>query len=168
MRIIKKIIKATRRCFWTTMVKIKCKSYGGGLRVNRKSRVSSNTSLGKNVNFNGINITGNGEVYIGDNFHSGQNIIFFTEDHNYDEGNAIPYDDTYVKKKIVIEDNVWLGTNVIVFGNVTIGEGAIIQAGSAVVSNIPPQAIAGGHPARVFKYRDKDHYEKLKMEKKYH
>jgi len=53
-------------------------------------------------------------------------------------------------------------------GNITIGEGAIIQAGSVVVSDIPKYAIAGGDPAKVFKYRDIEHYEKLKKEKKFH
>lgn len=51
---------------------------------------------------------------------------------------------------------------------VTIGEGAIIQAGAVVVSDIPPCAIAGGAPAKVFKYRNKEHYYKLKQEKKFH
>lgn len=53
---------------------------------------------------------------------------------------------------------------VIVLGGVTIGEGAIIQAGSVVVSDIPDCAIAGGHPAKVFKDRDQDHYHRLKQE----
>ncbi|GHV46300.1 hypothetical protein FACS1894204_07620 [Synergistales bacterium] len=49
-----------------------------------------------------------------------------------------------------------------------IGEGAIIQAGSVVVSDIPPYAIAGGAPAKVFKYRNREHFERLKAEGKYH
>lgn len=52
-------------------------------------------------------------------------------------------------------------------GEVNIGEGVIIQAGSVVTSDIPACAIAGGHPARVFKNRDEDHYYKLKSEKKF-
>jgi acetyltransferase-like isoleucine patch superfamily enzyme len=51
---------------------------------------------------------------------------------------------------------------------VRIGEGAIIQAGSTVVKDIEKYGIAGGHPAKVFKYRDIDHYEKLKKEGKFH
>jgi acetyltransferase-like isoleucine patch superfamily enzyme len=51
---------------------------------------------------------------------------------------------------------------------VTVGEGSIIQAGSVVVKDIPKYAIAGGHPAKVFKYRDIEHYKKLKMENKFH
>lgn len=53
-------------------------------------------------------------------------------------------------------------------GGVKIGEGAIIQAGSVVTRNIPSCAVAGGHPAVVFKYRDKEHYYKLKSEGKFH
>lgn len=93
--------------------------------------------------------------------------MIITDTHNY-EGEAIPYDKTVISKEVVIEDNVWLGNRVIVLPGVTIGEGAIIQAGSVVVSDIPKYAIAGGHPAKVFKYRDIDHYEKLKKEGKFH
>ena len=44
----------------------------------------------------------------------------------------------------------------------SIGEGAIIQAGAVIVNNIPPLGIAGGNPAKVFKYRDMEHYFRLK------
>jgi acetyltransferase-like isoleucine patch superfamily enzyme len=91
-----------------------------------------------------------------------------TQIHNYDYGDKIPYDDTYINKDVLIKDNVWLGSRVVILGGVTIGEGAIIQAGSVVVSDIPDYAIAGGHPAKVFKYRDKEHYNKLKRAEKFH
>lgn len=48
-----------------------------------------------------------------------------------------------------------------------IGEGAIIQAGSVVVKDVPPLAIVGGNPARVFKWRDKAHYYELKEKKQF-
>ena len=88
--------------------------------------------------------------------------------HNYDNGTKIPYDETVIHKDVIIEDNVWLGINTIILPGVTISEGAIIQAGSVVTSNIPSCAIAGGHPAKVFKYRNKDHYYKLKEKNKFH
>lgn len=125
------------------------------------------TFLGSNVNFNGMRIVGQGEVTIGDNFHSGPECLMISQNHNYDSGDAIPYDSTYVPQDIVIEDNVWLGSRVIVLGSVRIGEGAIVQAGSCVVSDIPACAVAGGHPARVFKYRDREHYDRLKREGKF-
>ncbi|WZL73680.1 acyltransferase [Clostridiaceae bacterium 35-E11] len=165
---IKRIIKLMISFYYSWLVKRKVKSVGSRLKVNKKSLVTQNTHLGVNVNFNGLKITGLGEVRIGDNFHSGEDCIFITEFHNYDNGNAIPYDNTSIIKKITIDDNVWIGNRVIILGGITIGEGAIIQAGSVVVSDIPPYAIAGGHPAKVFKYRDIDHYNKLKKMKKFH
>ena len=144
------------------------KSYGNNFKVNGKSYVTPNTTLGNNVNFNGMKIQGKGNVIIGDNFHSGIECMIITSIHNYDKGNAIPYDDIIISKDVVIEDNVWLGNRVTVLPGVRIGEGAIIQAGSVVVKDIEKYAIAGGHPAKVFKYRDIDHYEKLKKEKKFH
>ena len=46
-------------------------------------------------------------------------------------------------------------------------QGATIQAGSSVVNAIPRCAIASGHPAKVFKSRDIEHYETLKAAGKF-
>ena len=138
------------------------------IKAHSNTTLSSNTHLGKNCSFNGMVIRGSGKVTIGDNFHSGVEILFITSFHNYNNGTAIPYDSTIINKDITIEDNVWVGSRVIITGGVTIGEGAIIQAGSVVTQDIPKFAIAGGHPAQVFKYRNIDHYNKLKNEKKFH
>ena len=142
--------------------------HGKNLRVNNKSYCTKKTILGNNINFNGMQILGCGHVTIGNNFHSGSECMLIAQTHNYDLGKAIPYDDTYICKDIIIEDNVWLGNRVIVLDVCTIGEGAIIQAGSVVTKDIPKYAIAGGHPAKVFKYRNIDHYKKLKQARKFH
>lgn len=160
--VYKRIVLLVKKVFWTFVVGRTAASYGRDLTVNRKSSVTRNTILGNNVNFNGIHISGGGEVIIGDNFHSGMDCLIITSNHNYDGGNKIPYDETYIEKPVRIGENVWLGDRVIVLGGVTIGEGVIIQAGSVVVNNIPPLAIAGGHPAIVFGQRDASHYFELK------
>ena len=152
-------IKSLKRKYYTFRVKRVSKSCGDDLTVNNYSYITPKTSLGNNVNFNGMKIQGTANVIIGDNFHSGIECMIITDSHNY-EGEAIPYDDS--------EDNVWLGNRVIILPGVTIGEGAIIQAGSVVVNDIPKYGIAGGHPAKVFSSRDKDHYERLKKEGKFH
>lgn len=164
---LKKIVKYVIRFTCTFVVKRKCKSYGMNLHVNKWTKVTRYTELGDNVNFNGTNISGKGVVKIGSNFHSGTECMIITSFHNYDGGMSIPYDDTYIDKNVVIEDNVWLGSRVIVLGGVTIGEGAVIQAGSVVVKNIPKYAIAGGAPAIVFKYRNIEHYNELKLQKRF-
>lgn len=162
--IAKKSVKRILKAYYCRKVMKQAKSVGWGLKINKKSTVTKNTILGNNVNFNGMKIGGSGKVTIGDNFHSGMDCLIISEIHNYDNGLAIPYDDTFIAKDVVIENNVWLGERVIILGGVTIGEGAIIQAGSVVVSDIPPLSIAGGHPAQVFKHRDEEHYRKLKEE----
>lgn len=138
------------------------------IRPFSNTKLSPQTYLGINCNFNGMDVRGHGKLIIGDNFHSGEEILVLTTIHNYNQGKAIPYDSTSISKDIIIEDNVWVGSRVIILGGVKIGEGAIIQAGSVVSSDIPKYAIAGGHPAKVIKNRDIEHYEKLKKEKKFY
>lgn len=53
--------------------------------------------------------------------------------------------------RIVIGDDVWLAYNVSILGNVTIGEGAIVAAGSVVTKDVPAHALVAGNPARVIK-----------------
>lgn len=143
------------------IVKKKAKRFGKNLKVSKWSIISKNTILGENVSFNGLRIFGGGEVVIGNNFHSGQNVKILTRNHNYDKGTKIPYDNSFTYKKVCIENNVWIGTNVIILPGIRICEGAIIQAGSVVTKNIPYCAIAGGHPIEIFKYRDQEHYNLL-------
>ncbi|WP_274355036.1 acyltransferase [Ligilactobacillus salivarius] len=143
------------------------KKIGKGLYLGGKSYVTNNTILGDHVNFNGMSMSGKGKITIGNYFHSGVGCQIITSFHNY-EGEEIPYDYTYIDKDVDIGDFVWLGNNVIILGGCTIGKGAIIQAGSVVVNDIPDYGIAGGHPAKVFKYRNIEKFNKLEKEHKYH
>lgn len=52
---------------------------------------------------------------------------------------------------IVIEDHVWIGCNVTVLKGVTIGEGAVIAAGSVVHRDVPARTLVAGVPAKVIK-----------------
>lgn len=87
--------------------------------------------------------------------------------HDYKYGDKIPYGTHYMRKEVVIDDFVWLGSDVIISGNVHIGEGAIVAIGSVVVKDVPPCAIVGGNPAKIIKYRDIEQFNKLKEEGKY-
>lgn len=162
-----RVYRNLRRCLATFCGRMQC-TMGEGVKVNHFSRFTRKTVIGDYSNFNGICITGNGNVKIGRYFHSGEECLFITSNHNYDYGNAIPYDNTYVDKDIIIDDFAWIGTRVTVLGGVHIGRGAIIQAGSVVVEDIPDYAIAGGAPAKVFKYRNKEHFDDLLDKEKFH
>lgn len=66
---------------------------------------------------------------------------------------VITQDDVCSKGPVLIGNDVWIGSHSIILSGVTIGDGAIIGAGSVVTNDIPPYAIAAGNPARVIKYR---------------
>jgi acetyltransferase-like isoleucine patch superfamily enzyme len=168
IRVLRSFYGKFLRKFRIWRVKKQCASFSGRVQVGGHTAVTKNTFLGDNVNFNGLVINGGGKVTIGDHFHSGLDCLFITQNHNINGGTHIPYDDSYMLKDIKIEECVWLGSRVIVLGGITIGEGAVIQAGSCVVSDIPAHAIAGGHPAKVFSQRNVEHYERLKAEGKFH
>lgn len=57
-------------------------------------------------------------------------------------------------KKIIIKDNVWIGTSCIILPGSIIGEGSVIGAGSVVKGEIPPYCLAVGSPAKVVKIYD--------------
>jgi virginiamycin A acetyltransferase len=68
-----------------------------------------------------------------------------------------------MRKKSVIENDVWIGENVTILSGVHIGNGAVIGACSFVNKDIPDYAIAVGVPCKVIKYRfDKEDIEFLK------
>lgn len=164
---VSNFINRMRRLFWSRIACLTVSECGEKVYVNRKSKFSRNTILKNNVHFNGMTVLGKGNVIFGNNFHSGSECMIITDAHNY-HGESIPYDSTYIIKNVTIEDNVWLGNRVMILGGVTIGEGAIIQAGSVVVRDIPPLSIAGGHPAMCFSKRDRIHYESKKLAKLFH
>lgn len=152
-RIISKIIKAIYVLKYGKKIK-NCK-------INSFCKFNGKEKFGKNTNFNGCKIYGNGIVSFGDNFHSASGLKIITSFHNY-KGESIPYDKTIITKDVTIEENVWVGMDVKILGGVHIGEGSIIQAGSVVVKDIPKYSICGGNPATVFLQRDIEKYEKLK------
>ncbi len=57
------------------------------------------------------------------------------------------------KGPIVVEDDVWIGTNAVILSGVTLGRGSVVAAGAVVGKDVPPYAIVGGIPAKIVKYR---------------
>lgn len=123
--------------------------------------------LGNNVHIgDNVYLKTEGEIHIGDNCHFSRNISIYSVNHNY-EGEALPYDNTTIKKKVIIGKNVWIGMNVNIIPGVEIGDGAIIGMGSTVTKNVPELAIVGGNPAKILKFRDKAHYDNLEQKQSY-
>jgi len=57
------------------------------------------------------------------------------------------------KGDVIIGNDVWLGKNSIVLSGVSIGDGAVVAAGSVVTRNVKPYSIVGGVPARELRFR---------------
>ncbi|MDB4866139.1 MAG: chloramphenicol acetyltransferase [Cohnella sp.] len=76
---------------------------------------------------------------------------------------AMPYHDRpYTKGDVVIGHDVWIALNALIVSGVTIGNGAVVAAGSVVTKDVPPYAIVGGNPAKLIRYRfDQDTIDKL-------
>jgi len=70
------------------------------------------------------------------------NGVNFIENKNWEVVNTKP---------IKINSNVWIGMNCTILKGVTIGEGAIIAAGSVLTKDVPAWTIYGGNPARLLK-----------------
>jgi acetyltransferase-like isoleucine patch superfamily enzyme len=68
--------------------------------------------------------------------------------------------------KVMIENDVWIGSNVYIKNGVTISNGSIVGAGSVVLNDVPPYAIVGGVPAKIIRFRfEKEVIEKLLLSK---
>lgn len=143
-------------------------SVGIGCKVNGPIRgFHKGVSVGDYCNFNGLRILGRGNIAIGRYFHSGEGIVMIVEDHNYDSDSTIPYDRSRRMKNLTIGDFVWIGHGAILMGGITIGEGAIVAAGSVVTKDVPDFSIVGGNPAKIIKYRDVEKFVRLKKEGKF-
>lgn len=162
---LKKLLHFVATSIFTECARVKVQNMGSNCKVNFPCRFSSQTTIGNDCHFNGMTVYGFGKVRFGDHFHSGKNCKILTSNHDYRSYDSLPYGNGWDTRDVTIGENVWFGINVIVLPGVTIGEGAIVQAGSVVVKDIPPLAIVGGHPAKQFSSRDESSYLKAKRQR---
>jgi acetyltransferase-like isoleucine patch superfamily enzyme len=89
-------------------------------------------------------------ITIGKNTIVGYNTTVLTHEYLINE---------YRLGDVVIGDEVMIGANTTILPGVTIGDGAIVSAGSLVHKDVPPGAFVGGNPMKVI-------YTKEEMEKR--
>lgn len=75
-------------------------------------------------------------------------------DSNHSTAPGIPIiEQQSVVEKVKIGNDVWIATRAVITAGVTIGDGAVVGANAVVVDDVPPNAIVGGVPAKILKYR---------------
>ena len=131
-------------------------------RFEGRAKLNSATEIKEGTAICGLEIVGSGRVTIGRYCRFAPEVLILTQNHDYDNGECIPYGRKNIEKNVEISDFVWIGQRVVILPGAKIGEGAIIQAGSVVHGEIPPMAIAGGNPAKVFANRNVEHFHELK------
>ena len=98
------------------------------------------------LNF-GCTLLAIGGITIGDGAFIGPHCVLATEYHPEDPATR----HTLLTKPIVIGRNAWLGANVTVLAGVTIGENAIVAAGSVVTKDVLANMVVAGTPAKVIR-----------------
>lgn len=130
------------------------KSYG-----NKNIEIGNSVGIGPNCLF----MSTVARIIVNDHVMFGPGVTVVTGGHRFNvvgkyideirESDKSINDDADV---VFCGDN-WIGANALILKGVTIGEGAIIGAGSVVTKDVPEFSICAGVPARVLKYRFNEH-----------
>lgn len=99
-------------------------------------------------------IGSNKSIYIGDNVMIAQSVSIRDTDHRFDDINKDMIDQGIISEPIVIKNNVWICHGAVITKGVTINSGAIIAANAVVTEDVPQNAIVGGVPAKIIRFRD--------------
>jgi acetyltransferase-like isoleucine patch superfamily enzyme len=111
-------------------------------------------SIGNDVTIgNNSIIYGHALVKIGDFTAIGPNVVIVPEDHKFNDDKLPIRKQGGIRKRIIIENNVWIASGSVILKGVTIGEGSVIGAGSIVTKTILKNSIAVGAPCKRIKSR---------------
>ncbi|MDF5733197.1 MAG: acyltransferase [Rhizonema sp. PD38] len=124
-------------------------------------RENASISIGKRVFITG-SVIASQNIEIGDDVliswgttivdHNSHSISFSDRKKDAVDWMAGKKDWTHVKiAPVKISSKVWIGFNSIILKGVTIGEGAVIGAGSVVTKDVPAWTIVAGNPARIIR-----------------
>ncbi len=87
-------------------------------------------------------------VIIGANTTVSQKSYLCTASHDITKSNL-----PLITAPIIIEDQVWVGSDVFIGMGVTIGQGTVVGARASVYKSVAPWKVVGGNPAKVLKER---------------
>lgn len=133
-----------------------CKNVGKNLTIGKGVIIKNPRflSLGDNVGINDYTwINAAGGIQIGNDVNMGPRVIIHSSNHKYSDPNILIRKQGHDNKKVIIEDDVWIGAGVIILPGNTIGKGSVVAAGAVVTKDVDPYTVVAGVPARKIRVR---------------
>lgn len=128
-----------------------------GCTIGRNSKIGTyveiqkNATIGDNCKISSHTFICEG-VEIEDNVFIGHNVSFINDSYPRATANgALQTEADWKVEKTVVKQGASIGTGSTILANVTIGENAIVGAGSVVTKDVPANSIVAGNPARVLR-----------------
>ena len=113
------------------------------MRDGAKIRVRKGAELviGDNVSLSSFSvITCRHSIFIGNDVEFSPNIQLYDHDHDFRDKNGLR-SNKFIKSKIKIGNNVWIGANSIILRGSCIGDNSVVAAGSVIKGDIPPNSV---------------------------
>jgi acetyltransferase-like isoleucine patch superfamily enzyme len=112
-------------------------------------------TIGQNTFINGARIAAKKHIMIGDDVHIAPDVVimdsdFHDIDSHHSEGSMA---------SIQIGNKAWISTRAMILKGVSIGEGAVVAAGSVVTRDVAPYTLVGGIPAKLIKHLKQQQYD---------
>lgn len=136
------------------ILKSLCKSCGDNIRIGANVTILNwdKISLGSNVSVHdNCYIDGAGGLYIEENVSIAHNSSILSTNHSWDDSTVPIKYNPVIFGKVIIKNDVWVGCGCRILSNVEIGSRSIIAAGAVVTTNVKPNTIYGGIPAKFIK-----------------
>lgn len=131
-----------------------CKECGENVYIGRNVILKNmkKLSLGNNISIHsGTYIDAAGEIIIGDNVSIANQSSIISFEHSWEQKEIPIKYNKVILKKILIKNDVWIGTGCRILSGVTINSRSVVAAGAVVNKNVDSGIIVGGVPARKIK-----------------
>lgn len=128
---------------------------GDNSKVGAFVEIQKGATIGKNCKISSHSFICEG-VHIADNVFIGHNVTFINDKfpRAANDDGSLQTEADWACIETTIEEGVSIGSSATILCGVTIGNKAIIGAGSVVTKNVPEKAIVAGNPAKIIKYID--------------